>query len=124
MEVVPVTQYEYHKIRKNPFRGANDRRALRLDLSEGVVEILSNYDVSEYYVRYLRKLNPIILEDLPNGITIGHSSSFAGNKRTPCELHEGLHHRILELAVQMALQSKGIGMTSQSTQRREQDKRE
>ena len=33
-DVYPVRQDEYHKLRKNPFRGANDRRALRLDLSE------------------------------------------------------------------------------------------
>ena len=43
MEVVPVTQDEYNKIRKNPFRGANRRRALRLDLADGVVEIICNF---------------------------------------------------------------------------------
>ena len=48
MEVVPVRQDEIHKIKKNPFRGANDRRALRLDLSEGNVEIVCKYPVSEY----------------------------------------------------------------------------
>jgi len=109
MQVVPVTQDEYHRIRKNPFRGANDRRALRLDLSENNVEIVCKYEVSEYYIRYLKRLSPIILEDLPNGITIGHSDI-----ETPCELHEGLHQRILELAVRMALQSKGIGIESQN----------
>ena len=124
MDVYPVRQDEYHKIKKNPFRGANDRRALRLDLSEGIVEIVCKYEVSEYYVRYLRQLRPIILVDLPNGITIGHSDSFEGDKETPCELHEGLHQRILELAVQMALQSKGVGMSSQPVQRRRDNNRE
>lgn len=33
MKVYPVKQDEYQAIRDNPFRGANDRRALRLDLS-------------------------------------------------------------------------------------------
>ena len=32
MDVIPVTQDEYHKVKKNPFRGANDRRALIKDL--------------------------------------------------------------------------------------------
>lgn len=108
LQVVPVTQDDYHKIRKNPFRGANNRRALRLDLSDGVVEIISKYTVSEYYVRYLKKLKPIILVDLPNNLTIDHIDVV-----TESEVHEGLHRKILELAVQLALQSKGIGIQSQ-----------
>ena len=110
MQVIPVTQDEYHRIKNNPFRGANDRRALRLDLSDGVVEVVCKYPVSTYYVRYLKKLNSIVLEDMPEGVTVG-----GNNTETPCEVHEGLHQRILELAVQTALQSKGIGMTSQQT---------
>lgn len=114
LDVYPVTQDEYHRIKKNPFRGANDRRALRLDLSEGIVEIVSKYTVTNYYLRYLRKLNPIILENLPNGISIGGKHT-----ATECELNDSLHQKILELAVMMALQSKGIGITSQT---RKEDK--
>lgn len=111
LEVVPVKQDEYHRIRKNPFRGANDRRALRLDLSDNVVEIVSKYTVTEYYVRYLRKLRPIVLVDMPNGITVRGVSTVS-----ECALHEGLHQRILEMAVEMAMKSR-VGMTSQQTQR-------
>ena len=103
MQVVPVRQDEYHKIKKNPFRGPNDRRALRLDLSEGVVEIVCKYEVDSYYIRYIKRLRPIVLEDLPNGLTINDE-----NEATDCEVHEGLHQRILEFAVEMALRSKGI----------------
>lgn len=109
-QVVPVTQDEYHRVKKNPFRGAGDRRALRLDLSDGVIEIVAKYPVSSYYLRYIKKLNPIILENLPNGLTIGGLS-----RENPAEVHESLHQRILEMAVQMAMQSKGVGMTSQRT---------
>lgn len=101
-EVYPVRQDEYHKLKKNPFRGANNRRALRLDLSENNVEIVSKKTVSQYYVRYLRKLKPIILTDLGNENAIEGYNTAMG-----CELNEGLHQKILELAVQMALQSKG-----------------
>lgn len=103
MDVTPVTQDEYHKVKRNPFRGANDRRALRLDLSDGVVEIVCKYDVDKYYVRYLTKLHPIILEDMPTGVL--NVEEVAPRN---CELHEGLHQRILERAVEMALRSKGI----------------
>jgi hypothetical protein len=102
LDVIPVRQDEYHKIKKNPFRGANDRRALRLDLSDGVVEIISKYTVAEYYVRYLRKLKPIIL------VNLGNENSIDGyNTAMNSEVHESLHQRILEIAVQMAIQSRG-----------------
>jgi hypothetical protein len=102
-EVYPVRQDEYHKIRKNPFRGASDRRALRLDLSDNVIEIISKFGVTSYYVRYLKKLKPIVLVDLTgdnlavNGVSVP----------TECELHESLHPRILERAVMLALRSRG-----------------
>ena len=102
MDVYPVTQDEYHKIKKNPFRGANNRRSLRLDLSDGVVEIVSKYTVTEYYLRYLRKLRPIVL------INLGDEQSIEGiNTISECELPEILHQRILDRAVQLALQSRG-----------------
>ncbi len=102
MEVVPVRQDEYHKIKKNPFRGANDRRALRFDLSEGNVEIVCKYPVSKYYIRYLKQLKPIILTQLDD------DTELRGEK-TPMtsELPESLHLRILNRAVEMALQSRG-----------------
>ena len=102
MEVVPVRQDEYHRLKKNPFRGANNRRSLRLDLSDGVVEIVSKFTVTAYYLRYLRKIRPIVLEDMPNGLTINGVGT-----QSECELHESLHQRILERAVVLALQSKG-----------------
>lgn len=109
LDVYPVRQDEYHKIKRNPFRGANFRRALRLDLSENNIEIISKYTVTGYYVRYIRKIKPIVLEDMPNDLTINGEG-----KETNCELHESLHQRILEMAVLMALQSK-VG--SRSTKR-------
>lgn len=104
LDVIPITQDEYHKVKRNPFRGANMRRALRLDLSNNIVEIVSKQTVSSYYIRYMKELKPIILRNLPDGLTIKGLSNI-----TPCELHEGLHYRILEEGVRMALQSKSIG---------------
>ena len=102
VDVVPVTQDEYNKVRKNPFRGANNRRALRLDLADGVVEIVSTYTVSSYYLRYVRRPKPIILTDLSGtGLTINEET-----QPMTCELHEVLHPRILDGAVSMAIQSR------------------
>ena len=101
MDVYPVTQDEYHKIKRNPFRGVNDRRALRLDLADDVVEIKCKYPVASYYLRYLRKLNPIVLINLPDGLSIDGIST-----KKPCELHESLHRIILEHAVKTAINSR------------------
>lgn len=105
MKVVPMRQDEYQNIKDNPFRGANDRRALRLDLSEGNIEIICKYQVTDYFVRYIRKASPIILIDLPDNLTIEGKS-----KESKCELHEALHQKILEIAVGRALQSKGYNI--------------
>lgn len=105
MKVYPVRQDEYQTIKDNPFRGANDRRALRLDLSEGNVEIVCKYTVTDYYIRYVKKLSPIILEDLPNDLSINGVS-----ETTECMLHEALHQKILGRAVMLALQSKGYNI--------------
>lgn len=108
MKVYPTKQDEYQVIKDNPFRGANDRRALRLDLSEGNVEIICKPNINTYYIRYIKKVPPIILENLPDNLTIDGE-----NKITECQIHEGLHQRILELAVRMALQSKSYNLNKQ-----------
>lgn len=113
MEVVPVRQDEYHRLKKNPFRGANDRRSLRLDLGDDNVEIVSKYKVTKYYIRYLRKVKPIILVNLSDGLEIQGEST-----ATDCELHESLHERILEMAVMMALQSKGYNVSKNNNENR------
>lgn len=109
IKVYPTKQDEYLSIKDNPFRGANDRRALRLDLSEGNVEIICKYMIDAYYVRYIKKVPPIILEDLPNELTIEGK-----NKASDCILHEALHQKILERAVQIALQSKGYNLEKEN----------
>lgn len=107
VNVQPVTQDEYNKIRNNPFKGPTRYKALRLDPGYAgtvrVVELISKYGFEEYIVRYIRRPLPIILEDLPNGLTID-----GRNEETQCELPSEIHHKILEGAVLMALRAKGI----------------
>lgn len=102
LNVYPIKHDEYLSIKNNPFRGANSRRALRLDVRDKEVEIVCKYPVVAYFVRYLKKLSPIILVDLPDDLSINGIS-----KATECKVHETLHQRILERAVALALQSKG-----------------
>ena len=99
--VMPITQDEYHRIKRNPFRSTNERRALRLDLNDNIVEIVSKYNIDTYLVRYLAKPKPIILSKLPDNLSINGLSN-----QTECELSPVIHRTILERAVKLAIMSK------------------
>lgn len=101
--VYPVTQDEYNRVKNNPFRGPTVYKALRMDYGTNIVEIISVYNIGVYTLKYLSKPEPIILEDLPDGLTINGVSEV-----TECKLNEVLHDKILERAVQLALQSRNI----------------
>lgn len=100
IKVVPATQDEFHKIKDNPFRGPSYRRAVRLDLSDNMVDIVSRYTIEKYIVKYIKKPIPIILSSL-DGLTINDNSNI-----TKCELNPALHRMILDVAVNMAIKSR------------------
>ena len=102
IEVVPVTQDEFSRIMKNPFRKPSPNRVLRLDV-EGKIELVSDFNIKSYIVRYVKRLDPIILIDLPNGLTIREQST-----ETNCKLNPALHDAILARAVQLAKASMGL----------------
>lgn len=103
--VTPVKQDELIKILGNPFRTANDNRALRIEdryLNANTLKLIckSFEEVQNitYNVVYLRNPKPIILEDLRN-ITINDASK----QSTSIDLSEDLHKKIIEIAVSMVL---------------------
>lgn len=100
LEVIPVRQDEYHKMRQNPFKQPNERRVLRLDCGNNIVELISEYPISEYLVRYVKKPQPIILVSLEGtDLTIDGLQTVS-----ECELNTLLHKTILDRAVQLAQQ--------------------
>ena len=101
--IIPVTQDDYFRTSRNPFRQSNDRKALRLDIKDNTVEIISKYDISQYLVRYLSKPEPIVLIDFEEGLSINNVST-----RNECKLNPALHRLILDEAIRLALVSKGI----------------
>lgn len=106
-EVIPVTQDEFHRIKNNPFRGTTDNRVLRLDAGKNIVELVSKHNISKYLLRYISKPNPIILIDLEDDLSINNIQN-----ESECQLPDFTHQRILDLAVQMALQSRSIGLNN------------
>ena len=100
--VYPVTHDEYEVIKNNPFRGPSRYKAIRVDYGDKKVELISKYNIGEYLIKYLSKPKPIILEDLPDDLSIENC-----NEATDCELNPILHNTILTRAVQLAIVSKG-----------------
>lgn len=97
MAVYPARHDEWARIKNNPFRGPNDRKAIRLDVGDNTIEVISKYPLASYYLRYLRKPAPIVLVDLPDGLTVDDESN-----KSECELNSALHRAILRTAVQLS----------------------
>lgn len=103
-QVIVATHDDLTYRLQNPFRGISWDRVLRLNVADNVVEILSDHPIGYYVLRYIREPKPIILTDLPDGLSIDGLST-----ETSCELPDSCHRAILENAVRLALQSKSIG---------------
>lgn len=99
--ITPVTQDDFYKVQKNPFKGPSKGRVLRLDNENNIIELVSNYNIDRYLVRYLAQPNPIILIDLPDDLSINGISI-----KTECELNPVMHRIILERAVRNAISSR------------------
>ena len=104
---IPTTQDEFGRIKNNPFRGPSDRRALRLDVNNNTVEVVSKYPIDTYILRYVAQPSPIVLRDFTDVTVNGVSTT------TECKLHEALHKVILDRAVKIALMSKAMYATKE-----------
>ena len=98
---IPITHDDFYRTYNNPFRGVTNRRALRLTAGEKLYEVVSKYDIDKYFIRYVKRPEPIILENLPDGLTINGKDE---PNDPVCVLDESLHDIILSNAVQLALQ--------------------
>lgn len=105
--VVPTIQDSLYKELQNPFKGPNKNRVLSLS-EDNNQKIYSKYPLNSYYIKYLSKPYPIILEDLAEedeeGNPIGEYLTI--NKEYKSKeidwLPEILHRTILLRAVQIA----------------------
>lgn len=99
--VVPVKYDNLFSVINDPFRGPNNNRVIRTDFTytgiAGTVQLITKNHLFSYYVTFLKKPDPIILTDLPNGLTINGVSSEQG-----CTLDSSLHRIILKYAVNLA----------------------
>lgn len=99
VEVYPIRQDEYHNIKDNPFRGASEKRVLRIDTGSSKIELISKYNIAAYYIKYLSRPKPIILVDISDdGLSINDET-----QKSNCTLNSVLHRTILERAVALAI---------------------
>ena len=101
VSVVPTIHDNLDKVLKNPFKSPNSRKIIRLDF-DNKIELISKYNISNYKIRYLKKPNPIILVELEDNLSINNGDTEVSNGETNPILHE----RIVQRAVQLAVQSK------------------
>ena len=103
IQVIPVSQDTIGKTLENPFRRNTKSRVLRLDSKDNIVELISEYAIKKYLIRYIKVPTPIVLIELPDDLSINKVTSV-----TECQLNNSLHRRILDRAVLLALASKNI----------------
>lgn len=125
LQVIPLKFDEYTRLSSKPYKQPLKNQAWRLNmqvlnLDKGVIKeghrtaviiVGHNYiknDSSIYFIRYIRKPYPIILEDLGNNTIDGKSKPLTeSNENTtytesPCELDSEIHPEILQRAVELA----------------------
>lgn len=100
--VIPKTHDEYNIQINNPFKKPNGSKVWRLDYNSiepgvEIVELISNQQLFEYQMRYVKFPEPIILSTLVDGLSI-HGQTI---ERTS-ELRESMHSEIVRTAVELA----------------------
>lgn len=109
VEVLPITHDEFMLSYKNPFKKPNKNKVWRLDISKEnsltTVEIVSEYPLKTYNVRYISNPEPIIVGNLITssdvaglGLTINGETEVA-----TCLLSELTHREIINIAVENAV---------------------
>lgn len=103
-QVIPISYDEYTRLMSRPYKQPLKSQAWELmtgqNSSKAVVELILNSNdksyTPEFKIRYVRKPNPIIIEDLDVVSIEGVS------EKTECELDPAIHQEIVQRAVELA----------------------
>lgn len=125
--IVPISYKEYDRMMSRPYSQPLKKQAWRLFQNQVTgfdvqTELIPKFNVTNedtvitidgidttmqesefiYKIRYVQRPTPIVLEDLPDGLSIDGVSS-----ETECSLNPVLHQDILNKAVELALATRG-----------------
>lgn len=112
--VVPINYKEYDREMSKPYAQPLKKQAWRLFQNETLgfdfkTELIPRWNLEAtetilgYRIRYIRRPAPIVLIDLPDGLSIDGVS-----RKHECELNPILHPEILQKAVEIAAATRGI----------------
>ena len=76
--------------------------ALRDDDRPQLIELISKYKIGKYLCRYIKRPNPIIVDELPDQLTV-----YGFSHRMESEVNPILHKIIAQNAVEMAIKNRG-----------------
>lgn len=127
--IVPISYKEYDRGMSKPYAQPLKKQAWRLFQNQATgfdinSELIPRFNVTEgssdagsiktnrtfiYKIRYVKRPQPIILEDLPNDLEIDGVTT-----ESECELNPILHMDILNKAVELAIATRGGGSYSQA----------
>ena len=115
--IVPINYKEYDREMSKPYAQPLKKQAWRLfqntavgfDLKTELIPrwdykkaVAENHGVFTYKIRYIKRPQPIILENLPDGLEIDGEKNMKS-----CELNPIIHMDILNKAVELAISSRG-----------------
>ena len=127
--IVPISYKEYDREMSKPYAQPLKKQAWRLFQNQAIgfdinSELIPRFNVTEgtegsgeeattttftYKIRYVKRPQPIILEDLPNNLEIDGVTT-----ESECELNPIIHMDILNKAVELAIATRGGGSYSQA----------
>lgn len=120
--IVPISYKEYDREMSKPYAQPLKKQAWRLFQNQATgfdinSELIPRFNVNVqdngtfvYKIRYVKRPQPIVLEDLPNDLEIDGVT-----KESACELNPIIHTDILNKAVELAVATRGGGSYSQAT---------
>jgi hypothetical protein len=127
--IVPISYKEYDREMSKPYAQPLKKQAWRLFQNQATgfdinSELIPRFNVKEeassgtvptyksfvYKIRYVKRPQPIVLEDLPNNLEIDGVTT-----ESECELNPIIHMDILNKAVELAIATRGGGGSSRPT---------
>lgn len=125
--IVPISYKEYDREMSKPYAQPLKKQAWRLFQNQATgfdinSELIPRFNINVldngtfiYKIRYVKRPQPIVLEDLPNNLEIDGVTT-----ESECELNPIIHMDILNKAVELAIATRGGVIRPSSSDTRQQ----
>lgn len=97
-EVVVSRIDEVNTLMNNPFKKPNARKVLKIEKSKTQITVFTNEELKAYKITYVKDIDPIIVSDLDDGLSI---EGLIVQHETILPAY--MHHKIIDVAVMKAI---------------------